>query len=189
MSTPFTLTHFTPSEAAQITGLSAAMQRDWRHRGFLPKNDGHARFDLFTLAVMMVLKLFADRNIGPQAVKTIAEITARAIAWHALEFVDSFEGDIPHSPDSARRALWNSLGFPRLIPTRYLVVFADESEWWDNSLDNAFAQNDGAEKRSGPIIVLDMMTLGDLLADRAGRALVHIDTDPEIVGTADGGPS
>ena len=116
MNTPFTLALFSPGEAEKITGLSTTMQRDWRHRGFLPKNDGHARFDLFTLAMMMVLKLFADRNFGPQAVKTIADITARAIAWHALEFVDSFEGDIPDYPDSARRALWNSLGFPRLVP-------------------------------------------------------------------------
>ena len=181
MNTPFTLALFSPGEAEKITGLSTTMQRDWRHRGFLPKNDGHARFDLFTLAMMMVLKLFADRNFGPQAVKTIADITARAIAWHALEFVDSFEGDIPDAPDIARRALWSSLGFPRLIPPRFLVVFADESEWWDNSLDHAFAKNDGAEKRSGPIIVLDMMTLGDLLADRAGRAFVHIDTEPDTI--------
>jgi hypothetical protein len=37
---------FTPSEAASITGVSALTQRDWRHRGFLPKlSGGHARFD------------------------------------------------------------------------------------------------------------------------------------------------
>lgn len=189
----FTLTTFTPGEAERITGLSTAMQRDWRHRGFLPKNDGHARFDAFGLAAMLVLKIFSDRGIGPQFAEKITEITSRSIVWTALELPEMFEGDLDWERpeyserptylllDGHRRGLWNALGFPPLIPSRFLIVFADGSEWWDASLDHAFAdeRNKTPEKLSGPIIVLDQEVLGDLLAERAGRPLVHIETNPD----------
>lgn len=176
MDNPFTLAHFAPSEAEKITGLSTAMQRDWRHRGFLPKNEGHARFDLFTLATMMALKLFADRGIGPQVAQNFTEISSRAIAWFALEFEDAYEGKLSDSLDATRRGLWNALGLPRIVPSRFLVVFADGSEWWDNSIENAFQKNADTDKFAGPVIVLDLMILGDVLIERADRALVHINS-------------
>jgi hypothetical protein len=193
MTSPFTLTLFTPGEAEKITGLSTAMQRDWRHRGFLPKNEGHARFDAFGLAAMLVLKIFSDRGIGPQFAEKITEITARSIVWHALSPPDMFEGDLdweqPENSgrpeylllDGHRRGLWYSLDFPPLIPPRFLVVFADGSEWWDSSIDAALQnpRNATPEKLAGPIIVLDQEALGDLLADRVGRPLVHIEANSD----------
>ncbi|QTI79020.1 hypothetical protein IAI58_15505 [Roseomonas marmotae] len=93
MNAVLTLTSFTPGEAERITGVSTAQQRDWRRRGFLPSNEGHARFDLFSMAEMWVLKLMADRGIGPQAVKEVAGTCATGIAWHALAWGDAYEGD------------------------------------------------------------------------------------------------
>lgn len=89
----YTLTSFTPGEVEKITGLSTMMQRDWRRRGFLPTAAGHARFDPFALAEIFVMKLLADRGVGPVHTKEVADICAIGILWHALRTVDAYEGD------------------------------------------------------------------------------------------------
>lgn len=89
----YTLTSFTPGEVEKITGLSTMMQRDWRRRGFLPSMAGHARFDPFALAEVFVMKLLADRGVGPVHSKEVADWCAIGILWHALKTVDAYEGD------------------------------------------------------------------------------------------------
>jgi hypothetical protein len=89
----YTLTTFTPGEAERITGLSTTMQRDWRRRDILPTTHGHARFDVFELAEMWVLKLLTDRGIGPQAAMDVAPQCAAGIVLNALQWVDAYEGD------------------------------------------------------------------------------------------------
>ena len=91
--TPYTLTTFTPAEVEKITGLTTTMQRDWRRRGFLPSNSGHARFDAFGLAEALVMKLLADRGIGPTLTKEIAHWCGVGIIWLILKDVDAYEGD------------------------------------------------------------------------------------------------
>jgi hypothetical protein len=93
MSKPFTLTTFTPGEAERITGLSTTMQRDWRRRNILPATSGHARFDVFSLAEMWVLKMFSDRGIGPEDIREIAPMCAAGIVWNALQWGGAYEGD------------------------------------------------------------------------------------------------
>lgn len=93
MDTILTLTQFTPGEAERITTLTTTMQRDWRRRGHLSDFEGHARFDVFNLAEMWVLKMLADRGIGPQAASDVARICALGISWWALSWVDAYEGD------------------------------------------------------------------------------------------------
>lgn len=89
----YTLTTFTPGEAETITGLATGMQRDWRKRGFLPANAGHARFDIFSLAELLALKMLADRSVGPAASKDVMPWVTVGIAWHALLWIDAYEGD------------------------------------------------------------------------------------------------
>lgn len=89
----FTLTLFTPAEAERVTGLSVGMQRDWRNRGFLPKNEGHARFDAFALARMMAMKMMSDRGVGPQKSREEAEWCALGIVAGALREISAYEGD------------------------------------------------------------------------------------------------
>ncbi|MGH6978208.1 MAG: hypothetical protein ACRED4_02780 [Brevundimonas sp.] len=99
MEAQYTLSTFTPSEAEAITGLSTTMQRDWRRREFLPRGDGHARFDAFALAQMMVMKALADRGIGPQQTVKIAEWAAGGLCWEAMGWKDAFEGDFEQTYD------------------------------------------------------------------------------------------
>lgn len=93
MTAQYTLSTFTPGEAEAITGVSTTLQRDWRRREFLPKGDGHARFDVFALAEMLTLKLLADRGIGPQLAKDVSDWCAIGMAWEALRSKDAYEGD------------------------------------------------------------------------------------------------
>lgn len=82
----FNLTEFTPREVESITTLSTVMQRDWRHRGFLAKSDKHARFTMITLAEAWVMKMFADRGVGPARSHPVARLIAVAILMEVLSF-------------------------------------------------------------------------------------------------------
>ncbi len=93
MDAIFTLAQFTPAEAERVTGATTTMQRDWRRRGFLPSGDGHARFDLFSLGRLFVMKALADRGIGPSLTGLEAEWCALAVARDALRWRDGWDGD------------------------------------------------------------------------------------------------
>lgn len=89
-----TLNLFRPGEAEAITGLSTAMQRDYRRRGFLPKNEGHARFNVFELAEMFMLKQLSDRGFWPEFFAPVAHLAAKGVALQALKFADAYEGTL-----------------------------------------------------------------------------------------------
>lgn len=80
----YQLATFTPKEVERITGLSSAMQRDWRHRGLLPSYDRHARFTPFELATMWAMKLLADAGRGPKITTEIAPAIGAAVLFNAL---------------------------------------------------------------------------------------------------------
>lgn len=89
---------YTPSEAAKITGVSPALQRDWRRRELLPetKKEGWANFSLDNIIEMSVMKAFSDGGISVLAAREMASTavlpTLRNIV-HKDEAV-SFEGDV-----------------------------------------------------------------------------------------------
>lgn len=217
MAGQYTFTTFTPGEAEAITGVSTALQRDWRRREFLPKGDGHARFDLFTLAELLAMKALADRGVGPQITREIAPLCAAGIAWEALGGKDAYEGDhqrtfdwqpeqfrpkregdpelhamlskiVPDLPpltewdagwsekaDWLRQQIMRLKGY-RFTPASKFIWWADGSETWHNSLDEAFAGLSHLDpKLSGPVIVLDLAALGWVLSERAGRPFVHVE--------------
>lgn len=89
----YTMTTFTPAEAERVTGVSTALQRDWRRHGYLPAGEGHARFNGFDLAEMWALKLLSDRGIGPQQGCDVADWLSGGIMMHALQHRHAYEGD------------------------------------------------------------------------------------------------
>jgi hypothetical protein len=93
MKAIYTPSLFTPSEAEVITGVSVTLQRDWRHRGFLEKGEGHARFDVFALARLAFMKALADRGIGPSETHEVATIAAAGIVSRMASWFDFWEGD------------------------------------------------------------------------------------------------
>lgn len=184
---PFTyeydLARFTPAEAERITGVNVTLQRDWRRRGFLPSNEGHARFDVFGLAKLRFLSVMADRGIGPASTEDYADITMNAIVREALSGENAAEGDTHHggpallamSVISKCSPLGGTMG--RVVTAPIFVLFADGSEWWDVSPDAAFNRKIEAEEWAaldGPVIMLDTRVLGVGIAARAGRSLVTV---------------
>lgn len=85
----FELATFSPADAERVTGLTTGMQRDWRQRGYIPKTDKRARFDAFALAEIWVMKLFAERGIGPALSQSVAPKCAESIVHNALQFSDA----------------------------------------------------------------------------------------------------
>lgn len=179
----YTLTRFTPAEAERITGVNVTLQRDWRRRGFLPSNEGHARFDVFSLAKMRFLSAMAERGIGPASTEKTGDITMNAIAREALSGENAAEGDthrggprlMAMSVISRCSPLGGKMG--RLITGPIFVLFADGTEWWDQSPDAAFNRKIEAEDwgaLDGPVIMLDTRVLGVGIAARAGRPLVTV---------------
>jgi hypothetical protein len=89
----FTYETFTPAEAERITGVNVVLQRDWRHRGYLPKGKGHARFDVFDLAKLAFMKILTDRGIGPKDSADVSEYAALAMVASAASSIDFWAGD------------------------------------------------------------------------------------------------
>jgi hypothetical protein len=178
-------TLFTPGEAERITGISVALQRDWRRRGLLrPNEDGHARFHFVDLGELLFLKVVAERGIGPQQARAIASLAGGAIAYYALCHDGAFEGDpVPganpmNAAIGAIRAVATDKVIHRAVPAPLFIWWADGTELWHVSLDRAIgtlAEEDIEKKLGGPVVVVDQHILGGIMLARAGRPLVVVE--------------
>ena len=88
----FELATYTPSEAAKISGVNVALQRDWRRREILPRRDGHARYTPFELAELMALSALAVQGVGPQKFTSIANMLAAGIVDAAMDQPEAYDG-------------------------------------------------------------------------------------------------
>lgn len=76
---------FTPAEAAACTGLSLAMQRDWRRHGHLPaRSGGTASFGPRELAEMRLMVLMRQMGLGPSRSRGLAQGAAPSLVWLTL---------------------------------------------------------------------------------------------------------
>jgi len=88
---------FTPAEAAEITGVSTALQRDWRRRGILSGNaDGKwTRWNLNDIIRLSVMKLFSDAGMDVSQTVNLAGMalmpTLSAVA--CIDQAIEFDGD------------------------------------------------------------------------------------------------
>lgn len=98
-------TAFAPKELTAITGLSLAMQRDWRRSGYLPPREtGWATFSLRDIAGIALRKVLADSGLGPGFGNTLlthpsADLVVNSIVWWAVE-ADAISGWITQLPES-----------------------------------------------------------------------------------------
>ncbi len=81
---------FTPSEAETITGVSQATVRNWRRAGYLPRHQGHARYDFRDVAGLFVMRILVARGINVKTAKEFAGQTVASIlqsaAWSGKAF-------------------------------------------------------------------------------------------------------
>ncbi|WP_238121745.1 MULTISPECIES: hypothetical protein [unclassified Xanthobacter] len=180
---------FRPAEAEAVTGLSTAMQRDYRHRGFLPSFTGHARFNVFDLAEMYALKQLSDHGFGPDTFGSSAKIVARGLVYHALKFADAYEGEAQDierfcvESNTPEEKVFSDCGLDTDF-RRYLVIWSwsfphNEHEFTDD-LNRSFSEDMKGNKaflqQSGPVTVYNLKYMGvQFLAQRLeGKAFVRL---------------
>lgn len=158
---------FSAGQAADISGVNAALQRHWRRRGLLPDiaPGKKARFGPGEVLGMMIMKAFSDSNISIKGARLFTQ-TATDVAnalLYALPGAVKIVADAGCSPgivQSERRTLeeWRN----QHIKRRYLFMPLPEQE---NS--------------AGTIIMYQREDLSDLAAllDGNGFHGLLIDTD------------
>lgn len=172
--------------------MSVDLQRDWRRRGYLAKQDGHARFSIFDLAQMTVLKTSSDRGIGPDRAKDVAETAATEIAIAALRWSDAWEeatqaqrpdgmtwGEFAETlvADAILEQTYSRRMMPRLSIAHdaKLIWWSDNSFRLTGSVDDALASVSSSDpKVSGAIIILDLAGLASRMIDAAQRPFAGI---------------
>lgn len=124
------LERYTPAEAETVTGVNVALQRDWRRRGLLPPTEGsHARYTASQLAEMVLMQDFAERKLGPKALKSmLGEAVDHLKIW-----VEAMPGN-DRFVDIERAVPIDQL------PARY-VVFTGDKAISTASLDNTFGMD------------------------------------------------
>lgn len=179
--TPTTLT---PAELESVTGLSTAMQRVWRQRGFLPSPaNKHARFSLLEAAEMMVRHTLSARGFPPSQSSKAGAIAAPVVLWCAL--MDGDGACEVVGPESEVEAFEYAYCLDDKIirdvvpvegnPRRYLLAFDNEEPELEDGLG---AVIDGSNAESGYFINLEV--LGRRFVERLGRPLVKADLgDPQ----------
>lgn len=181
------LTLFTPADAERIAGVSVDLQRDWRRRGYLEKQEGHARFSVFDLAQMLVLKTLSERGIGPDRAKDVAETAATEVAIAALRWSDAWDANVQLlRPESMNWGEFSDLLcseatteqlFSRTMRPRLSVAHDAKLIWWSDdsfrltgSIDDALSSVSSSDpKVSGAIIIIDLAGLASRMIDAAQR--------------------
>lgn len=85
---------YTPSEAEAVTEVKQATVRNWRRAGHLPRQEGHARYNLADMLVMFVMGMLVSRGTTPEAAKEFAGHAARAIFQSAVWSTKAFSQDV-----------------------------------------------------------------------------------------------
>lgn len=127
---------FTPVEAEALTGVSNALQRDWRRRGYLPGKEGsRVAYSLEALSRLFLLKLFERYSTPAKSMEVIEHLTPR--------FADVLRSvvDGRQSGDDGAAVVW-----------------ADGEITYHAALGDAFPNAEREAK--GPAVVLSVSGLG-----------------------------
>ena len=163
---------FTARQAAKITGMSEAQQRNHRRHGYLPKtNQGWSRFTPVELAELLVMQQLAGRGLSPAGAMPILKAMQSSPAAALVSYwARSTPGAINPHPDHV-----DELEDPDPPPAhtpRYFVFDGVDSKVV-SSLDQTF------EHTSDQVaaIVIDLKALGAQLVDRAGPLWMTVGAD------------
>jgi hypothetical protein len=89
-----TLTEFSAGDVERVTELGTALQRDWRRRGLIPPAGKRARFDVFALTELWVMKMLTEQGIGPAVSARVARQWALGIVQFALGDPHAYAGHV-----------------------------------------------------------------------------------------------
>lgn len=130
---------YSAGEAAELTGVSQVMQRDWRRHGFLePSVPGkHVRFSLLEICIMALMKVQTDNGKAVSAAHWVAKMTADAaiLQIEKCQVGVSIEG-LNIGPAQRRKLIYelNSIDEKADATTRY--IFLPANKGMSKSLDD-----------------------------------------------------
>ncbi|MFN7111354.1 MAG: hypothetical protein ACK4M2_06925 [Brevundimonas sp.] len=201
MST-FNLRTFTPAEAAKISGVNVALQRDWRRRDILPKVEGHARFSPFDVGEMMALNSLGAQGVQLLQYRPILKMLGAGVMMAALKLRGAYSGEFDrivdvHNPEILGRLKHTHSLDKQETVNRWRAAYARQRilskegheansvrtmfiHWADNSFAFSWGPTSAYEniepsdpRRSGAIVMVDMEGLGHALIKRSG-AIVDV---------------
>ncbi len=186
----FYLEKFTPAEAASVSGTSCGLQRSYRQKGYLSEQHGHAPFSIFGLAELAFVKAMTETSCPPDFLKRLRNWAVSGIVYQALRDEDAFASPdigldvdlVLCAPNVLARYSALEVDCRRVIPERFLIIWADKSCKWVASLNEMTAVT--PVKAAGPVIVLDQKAVGDALRQRARRPLVRVSRVAAVPNTA-----
>jgi len=92
-----TITHeYSPSEVARVTGVSTALQRDWRRRGVIKgRSDGWNKYDLSDVIRMTVMRAFTQSGISLDTANSVSSLAVLPVIDELARWDDVtvFSGD------------------------------------------------------------------------------------------------
>lgn len=87
---------FSPSEVARVSGVSTALQRDWRRRGVIPgRSDGWNRYSLDDVIRMTVMRAFTQSGISLETAEMVSGSAVLPVSDELVRWGDVavFAGD------------------------------------------------------------------------------------------------
>lgn len=112
---------FSAGEAAQASGVSQTLQRDWRRRGFLPERTGpqQSRFDADDILRLAALKTFSDAGLSVKTSQRLAVSVARTAFHHLERMTGAVAFDGASDPTEAE-AWWERTRWDRF--SQYIIT-------------------------------------------------------------------
>ncbi|MEL6323017.1 MAG: MerR family transcriptional regulator [Pseudomonadota bacterium] len=192
---------YTPSEAEAITLVKQATVRNWRRAGHLPRQEGHARYNLADMLVMFVMGMLVSRGTTPETAKEFAGHAARAIfqstIWSTKAFSDAVReqakaelGEISddefrvemmemvRSQEIMIKAAEKLAGITGLKHPTWLIVWANgEIQFYydeDISEETFFGNTVFDEFVQGPVMLFCLGALAQMVIDRLPRPAIRL---------------
>ena len=171
---------FSPAEAAAITGVSTALQRDWRRRKIVhgePNSEGKwTRWSLTDIISLSVMKLFSDAGMEVSSTTTIAGM-ALMPTMSALALIDEaveFDGDDIGETEKERvRSATVRTTHPSHTAGRFLASFG-RGEYDVCRTDDLATLEARLDEEVRPIVaVVDCYNLARLIVEKAGGPVIR----------------
>lgn len=174
---------YSPGELAQISGLSADMQRVWRKRGHIvPLTSGHARFQPSEVIEISIRYALSKLGMSLTDVPPIDSLSISAVIYHALlnsdgacelvgpaqqvnSFLEEFHGD--HGLAFALAGKPSSSNYLILDDEDRICVIDDPQDVF--------------HRMGASIIAINLQEIGRRLAERGKKAIMTVEF-PATVG-------
>lgn len=104
----FDFTLFDAGTAARVTSASETQQWNWRRSGYIPKHDGHAKYNIIDICELWVMAALSKRGVGPQVSRKYSRDCAKSAAWFALYMRPAWAGNFDVLPQSSNTHDWQT---------------------------------------------------------------------------------